>query len=66
MWAGWYDSKIRLHSEATDRQSQSAVDRQTRLKEEFASNTFGPNVRLAEAKHPTHTLLDGKSLKQDL
>lgn len=63
MWQGWYESKKKLNQEAIYELTASAVNRQQNLKEEFARGTFGPNVKLEEAKHPTHTMAEGKSLK---
>lgn len=65
MWAGWYESKIRIQREATKAQTQLAVDTQENLREEFKRGTYGPNVSLTDAKHPTHTQVDGKSIKED-
>lgn len=62
MWDSWYESKKRQHLRLTDLQTQKAVDQQDTLRDEFKRGTYGPNIRLAEAKHPTHTMAEGKSL----
>jgi hypothetical protein len=63
MWDSWYESKKRQHIVLTNLQTQKAVDTQEQLREEFKRGTYGPNVRLEEAKHPTHTMAEGKSLR---
>lgn len=63
MWQGWYESKKKQNQKAVYELTASAVDRQQTLKDEFARGTFGPNVKLEDAKHPTHTMAEGKSLK---
>lgn len=66
MWQGWYVSKQQQLTVKTRELTQSAVERQEQLKYEFARGTYGPNVKLEEAKHPTHTMAEGQSLKKDL
>jgi len=62
MWQGWYDSKIRLHSQRTAEQSGKAVEQHQQLKEESARGTFGPHVKIEGVTHPTHTMAEGKGL----
>ena len=63
MWQGWYES-VRLRTrEKTAAQTQTAVDRQALLKEEFARGNYGPYLRVEDAKHPTHTQVEGKSIR---
>lgn len=65
MWQGWFESKRQQLIIKTAEQAGKAVNRHDELKEEFASGKF-PHVKLEDAKHPTHTMAEGKSLKQDL
>lgn len=62
-WQGWYESKVREHIRVTNQQTQNAVDKQAELREEFKRGTYGPNVRLEDAKHPTHTQVDGRTIR---
>lgn len=62
-WQGWYESKVREHIRVTNQQTQDAVDKQENLRDEFKRGTYGPNVRLEEARHPTHTQVDGRTIK---
>ena len=52
----WYESRKKEYADRNAAQTQTSVDRMERLKEEFARGTFGPNIRLDSAKHPTHTI----------
>lgn len=64
MWEGWYKSRAQQLIVRTMQQTESAFNKPEVLKEEFKRGTF-KGVRLEEANHPTHTLLDGKSLKSE-
>lgn len=66
MYRSWVESRRKLHAEETARLTQSAIDRQNRLREEFARGAYGPYVGLESAHHPTHTMAEGRSLKQDV
>ena len=62
MWKGWYESKIQLHRQRTDELTNSAVNKQEELRDEFRRGTYGPNVKFEGGKHPTHTMAEGRSL----
>lgn len=63
MWQGWYES-IRLRTrQKTDAQTQSAVDNQEQLREDFRAGKYGPHIRVEGTKHPTHTQADGRSMR---
>ena len=63
MYRSWVESGRRKLAEETARLTASAVNRQQVLREEFSQGKYGPYVRLEEARHPTHTNLEGRSLK---
>ena len=63
MYTRWVESRRKKDREETARLTQSAVDRQDTLREEFRRGTYGPYVSLAEAKHPSHTMAEGRSMK---
>lgn len=62
MWKSWVESRRRELSAASAQLRQSSVDRTATLKEEFARGTYGPNVRVESARHPTHTIGEGRSM----
>ena len=62
MYKSWVEARRRAHALETARLTQSAVERQEELKEEFKRGKYGPNIRLEEARHPTHTIGDGRSM----
>lgn len=62
MYKSWVDSRRKEQQEATRRLTESAVERQEALKEDFRRQRYGPYVTLTEAKHPTHTIADGRSM----
>lgn len=63
MYTSWVESRRALLQKKTDEQTASAQQRQEGLREAFRRGTYGPYVRLEEAKHPTHTMVEGKSIK---
>ena len=63
MYKSWVEARRKVHAEVTARLTQSALDRQTQLKEEFNRGDHGPYVRLEEAKHPTHTMGEGRTMR---
>jgi hypothetical protein len=65
MWNSWYESKKQQHIQLTNLQTQKAVEHQDTLREEFKRGTYGRNVTLEGAKHPTHTMAEGKSLRDN-
>lgn len=62
MLTSWVESRRRQHQKKTDERTASAVSKQDNLREEFRRGTFG-KIRLEEARHPTHTMFEGKSVK---
>jgi len=63
MFKSWVASRRKQLAEVTDRQRDSASNRQSQLREEFRRGTFGPNVSIEEARHPTHTIGEGRSMR---
>ena len=63
MFKSWVASRRKQLAEATSRQRDSASNRQSQLREEFRRGTFGPNVSIEEARHPTHTIGEGRSMR---
>ena len=63
MFTSWVISRRKQLAEATARQTGSAKGKQDQLKEDFARGKFGPYIRLDGATHPTHTMAEGKSMK---
>ena len=64
MYKSWVESRRRELVTASARMKQSSVDRTDTLKEEFKRGTYGP-IALTEARHPTHTMVEGRSLPKD-
>ena len=58
----WVESRRRQFQTQTDQLTQSAVDRQGELKEDFARGKYGRYVKLVEARHPTHTMGEGRTM----
>ena len=55
--------KRRVQKDARARQqTRGAVEKQQQLKEDFARGQYGPHIRVEEATHPTHTMVEGKGL----
>jgi hypothetical protein len=63
MWQGWYESVKQKMREKTAAQTQSAVEKQASLKEEFARGKFGPYLRVDQTTHPTHTQGEGRTMR---
>lgn len=63
MYTSWVESRRRQVQKATDKLTQSAVNKQSELRDEFASGKYGPYVRLEDARHPTHTQAEGRTLR---
>ena len=63
MPTNWVVSRRKQLQEETAKQTQSAVDRLETLKDEFRRGKYGPNVRLEEARHPSHTMAEGASMR---
>lgn len=63
MYTSWVESRRRLIQRATDEQSAASVRKQDELRDEFNRGKFGPYIRLEEARHPTHTMAEGASMR---
>ena len=63
MYTSWVESRRKQLQRDTDALTASSVKRQDQLREDFRSGKYGPNVRLEEAKHPTHTMAEGRSMR---
>lgn len=63
MLTSWVHSRRALLKKKTDELTQSAVNRHQQTREEMARGTFGPYIRPTEAKHPTHTMAEGRSMR---
>ena len=63
MLRSWVESRRRQHLEATARLTQGAVNRQEELKDDFKRGKYGPHVTLDEARHPSHTMAEGRSMR---
>lgn len=63
MYTSWVESRRRQIQKATDLLMDSSVRKQEELREDFARGKYGPNIRLEEAKHPTHTMAEGRSMR---
>lgn len=63
MWTSWYESlRLKMH-EKTKAQTQSAVEKQRQVTEELKRGTYGPYITASDAKHPSHTSVEGSSLR---
>lgn len=58
MYRSWVESRRQQLLRATQRQSDSAVRQQEQLYDEFARR----GLRVDHAKHPTHTMAEGRSM----
>ena len=63
MWQGWHESVKKKMREKTAAQTQSAVDQQRKLKEDFARGEYGPYLRVEGATHPSHTMAEGRTMQ---
>lgn len=63
MYTSWVVSRRNQIQKETARLAQSAVSRQEELRDEFRRGKYGPNIRLEEARHPTHTNADGRTMR---
>ena len=63
MYRSWVVARRRELAQASAQLKQSSVDKTTRLHEEARRGTFGPNVSITDATHPTHTIGEGRSMK---
>lgn len=65
MWQSHHDVVKRKMRDRIVLQTQSAKDKQSSLKEEFARGDFGPYLRVDGATHPTHTQGEGKTMRDN-
>lgn len=67
MYQSWLDKLRVKQQQDTDRQTQSARDRFEETKDDIRRGKYGPYVGLDETnskpQHPTHTLADGRTMK---
>lgn len=63
MYTSWVVSRRRQLQKQTDKLTNSAVNKQSELRDEFSRGKYGPYVRLEEARHPTHTMVEGRSMR---
>lgn len=64
MFTSWVVSRRRQLAAATERQTANAKDKQAQLFDDFKRGKYGPNVQLEPgAKHPTHTMGEGRSMR---
>lgn len=63
MYTSWVESRRAQLAAATERQTSNAKDKQAQLYEDFKRGKYGPNVHLEGAKHPTHTMGEGRSMR---
>lgn len=61
----WVESRRRHLQERTARMTQGAMDRQESLRDEFKRGKYGSGVSIEEARHPTHTIADGRTMKDN-
>jgi hypothetical protein len=62
MYKTWVESRKAERRKKSALLKQSAVDRTGALKEEFRRGSFGPNISVESARHPTHTMAEGRSM----
>ena len=63
MYTSWVRSGRERLTKETERLTQSAIDRQEELKSRYGPRSV---ITVDSAIHPTHTMAEGRSLKQDL
>ena len=59
----WVEARRRIKDERTAVFTRGSLTRQEQLKEDFGRGKFGRGVTLDSAKHPTHTIGEGRSMK---
>lgn len=63
MYRSWVESRRQELAQRSAQMKQSSVDKTERLQEEFRRGTYGRNVSLEHAQHPSHTIGEGRSMK---
>lgn len=59
----WVESRARWKAERNAKTTQSAVDRAAATAEAINRGEFGSKVSQATVTHPTHTIADGRSMR---
>lgn len=62
----WVESRNLLKAERANKALQSSVARQQQFTEEVNRGHFGPHTHMDAAKHPTHTMAEGKSMEKEV
>lgn len=63
MYTSWVESRRKRLAEQTARQTANSKAEQEKLYEDFKRGKYGPYMHLESAKHPTHTMAEGRSMK---
>ena len=63
MYTTWVESRRKIRVQKAAELAGSAVAKQQQLTEEFKRGTFGPYLQFDSAKHPTHTIGDGRTMR---
>jgi hypothetical protein len=63
MFTSWVVSRRRQLAEATARQTGMSREKQEQLRDDFARGKYGPHIHLDGAQHPTHTMGEGRSMR---
>lgn len=62
MYKSWVDSRSRLKAEKVQRLTASATERVERVRDEMRRGGFGRYIHVDSAKHPTHTMGEGRTM----
>lgn len=65
MYKSWVESRMAIKAERSARQRASSVTRLQQLEEAASQGKFGRYVRVS-GHHPTHTMGEGKSMRDDI
>lgn len=63
MYTSWVESRRRQLAEDTARLTRSSVEQQETLRDDFKRGKYGPYMKLEDARHPTHTQGEGRSMR---
>ena len=63
MYKSWVESRNRIKAGIVARKTGEARDRQDAVREQINRGSYGPYISMDSAKHPTHTIGDGRSMK---
>ena len=64
MYKSWVESRKQVKAEIVRKRTQSAVDRQRQLTEEIRRGHYY-KVTMDSAKHPSHTMGEGRTMERD-